>query len=60
MIVVQFYIASLGQGFLVGLFVRIIWSMLFKSKMTPGGLLRTGIFFAIVNVIIDTIGVLSI
>jgi hypothetical protein len=46
------------KGFLLGIAVRLIIAILFKSQSSFGGFVRTGIFFGIVNIILVTLEVI--
>lgn len=56
-IITTFYLSHLMQGFFIGLVIRIIFAIMFKSKMTFGGFVRSGVTFAIINIILKTMEV---
>jgi len=50
--VLGFFLKQAAKGFLIAIFIRFLYSLITKSDMSFGGLIRSGIFGALVYVII--------
>jgi len=57
--VLLFFLKQFGKGFLIAIFIRFLYSLITKSDITFGGLIRTGLFGAIIYTIIIYIGVMA-
>lgn len=54
-IIVPYFWDALWRGFVAGVAIRFLIALYTKTDMTWGGLVRTGIFFSIVNMIMKWI-----
>jgi len=59
-IILAFILREFGKGFLMGIFIRSLFSFTFKTPMTPKGFFMSGIVVGIVYTIITFIIVMQI